>query len=278
MPTFADTAFALVCVATLAACSPASAPEEPKDAVTGDDLTLDVGSVGKADQLGRYRGTLVAQAPYTAELGGAAPFHLYDYQAAAGEAVSLRAGSGEADLFLIVYGLTAGGWAPLAYDDDCTAGTLDPCIDLTLEASTELMVAVTTYAYVRFGLPERAAYSLCLGCAPTGDDGACPAEGEAYYVSHDAGVCAAVRFECDEHQTPFSDGCGCGCIERERDTCLISGCSGQLCQEATAGAIFGTCEWTEAYACYQTAVCERQDDGACGWTPASELLACLDAS
>jgi hypothetical protein len=29
------------------------------------------------------------------------------------------------------------------------------------------------------------------------------------------------------------------------------------------------------YACYRDAACERQPDGACGWTPTAELGACL---
>jgi len=55
--------------------------------------------------------------------------------------------------------------------------------------------------------------------------------------------------------------------------CFAGGCSGQLCTDRQD--IASTCEWLEAYACYQTAACERQADGGCGWTPTPELRACL---
>lgn len=57
--------------------------------------------------------------------------------------------------------------------------------------------------------------------------------------------------------------------------CITSGCSGQLCVPADADPIGTTCEWREEYACYQAAACEKQADGACGWTPTDELAQCL---
>jgi hypothetical protein len=36
-----------------------------------------------------------------------------------------------------------------------------------------------------------------------------------------------------------------------------------------------TCEYRAEYACYRTAVCERQSNGACGWTENAALKACL---
>jgi hypothetical protein len=55
--------------------------------------------------------------------------------------------------------------------------------------------------------------------------------------------------------------------------CFVGGCSGQLCSDQPNMA--STCEWTEAYACYKTAKCERQSNGQCGWTPTQELNMCL---
>ncbi|ETW95897.1 MAG: hypothetical protein ETSY1_28715 [Candidatus Entotheonella factor] len=57
------------------------------------------------------------------------------------------------------------------------------------------------------------------------------------------------------------------------DACEPTGCSGQIC---AATNVLTNCEWKPAYACYQSAVCERQVDGQCGWTETPELLACLD--
>ena len=52
----------------------------------------------------------------------------------------------------------------------------------------------------------------------------------------------------------------------------MTGCSSHVC---AAEPTVTTCEWTDAYACYRTATCERQANGACGWTQTEELTACL---
>jgi eight-cysteine-cluster-containing protein len=57
--------------------------------------------------------------------------------------------------------------------------------------------------------------------------------------------------------------------------CLVSGCSGQLCTEASGEGLITTCEYREEYACYKTAVCERQSSGQCGWTETPGLAQCL---
>lgn len=62
---------------------------------------------------------------------------------------------------------------------------------------------------------------------------------------------------------------------RAEAKCQVTGCSGQLCADQP---IFTTCEWREEYACYDTATCERQKDGSCGWTQTPELDACLNGT
>lgn len=57
--------------------------------------------------------------------------------------------------------------------------------------------------------------------------------------------------------------------------CVTGGCSGIVCQDADAEPVMTTCEWRDEYACYREATCERQADGACGWTQTDELTACL---
>jgi len=60
-----------------------------------------------------------------------------------------------------------------------------------------------------------------------------------------------------------------------KDGCVPAGCSGQLClEEEQAGNIMTTCEYKPEYACYRTAVCERQASGACGFTETDELRIC----
>ncbi len=56
-------------------------------------------------------------------------------------------------------------------------------------------------------------------------------------------------------------------------TCYKGGCSGQLCTDNPD--IVSTCEYREEYACYQSAVCERQSNGQCGWTETPALQMCL---
>jgi Domain of unknown function (DUF6748) len=54
--------------------------------------------------------------------------------------------------------------------------------------------------------------------------------------------------------------------------CIKTGCSSQVCSDKN---VITTCEWRPEYACYQKAVCERQGNGNCGFTPSAELNACL---
>ncbi len=62
---------------------------------------------------------------------------------------------------------------------------------------------------------------------------------------------------------------------RAEAKCIVTGCSGQVCADEPT---FTTCEWRDEYACYDTAACERQKDGSCGWTPSAELDACLSGA
>lgn len=66
---------------------------------------------------------------------------------------------------------------------------------------------------------------------------------------------------------------------RERGGCRIGGCSSQICADASEGEIISTCEWTEAYGCYQRlGICERQSGGECGWTQTEELASCIQGA
>ncbi|MFA6257346.1 MAG: hypothetical protein WCT29_03525 [Candidatus Paceibacterota bacterium] len=57
--------------------------------------------------------------------------------------------------------------------------------------------------------------------------------------------------------------------------CYVGGCSQTICSDEP-GAI-STCEYRPEYACYQTATCEKQASGKCGWTESTEFIACLSA-
>lgn len=54
--------------------------------------------------------------------------------------------------------------------------------------------------------------------------------------------------------------------------CVKTGCSSQICADRD---MVTTCDWKPDYACYQAATCERQADGACGFTQTASLTQCL---
>jgi len=55
--------------------------------------------------------------------------------------------------------------------------------------------------------------------------------------------------------------------------CIATGCSGQVCSDEE---VITTCEYRPEYACYKSAVCERQINGECGWTQTVELSQCIE--
>jgi hypothetical protein len=85
--------------------------------------------------------------------------------------------------------------------------------------------------------------------------------------------CATVRCAAGTQCVAHPDG-SASC-EPDAGACIRTGCSGQICAD---GEMITTCEWRPEYDCYRAASCERQADGACGWTDTPELAACLDSS
>jgi|GEM_PF-339837 len=96
----------------------------------------------------------------------------------------------------------------------------------------------------------------------------CGCDGETYSNqcnARAAGTSVAHEGEC-EPPAPAPVGC------------RTAGCSSQLCVPEDFPPLASTCEWFPHYACYRAAACERQADGACGFTETTELAACLDAA
>jgi hypothetical protein len=60
---------------------------------------------------------------------------------------------------------------------------------------------------------------------------------------------------------------------RTEGSCFIGGCASELCSDQPD--LVSPCIWRDAYACFRDATCERQSDGACGWTQTQALQACL---
>jgi hypothetical protein len=84
-------------------------------------------------------------------------------------------------------------------------------------------------------------------------------------------VCASLGLCVDGYK--WSDET-CQC-EPAQTTCVVTGCSGQVC---AAEQTITTCEWLPQYACYADATCAVQPDGHCGWTETVELTNCLEGA
>ncbi len=65
---------------------------------------------------------------------------------------------------------------------------------------------------------------------------------------------------------------------KDLDGCVHAGCSNQLCvKQSEADGLATTCEWTEAYACYQQADCGlNQETGKCEFRQDDTLTQCLN--
>ena len=60
------------------------------------------------------------------------------------------------------------------------------------------------------------------------------------------------------------------------DGCRITGCSGEVCADEEVITI---CIFKIEFACYQDiGICERGQDGECGWRQTSELEQCITAA
>lgn len=74
-----------------------------------------------------------------------------------------------------------------------------------------------------------------------------------------------------------TSSCSKNCVKDEPKpaACVVTGCSGQICADS---ARFTTCEFRPEYACYKTAICERDAAGACGFRKTAALTKCLTGS
>lgn len=98
---------------------------------------------------------------------------------------------------------------------------------------------------------------------PTAYQPVCGTDGRNYVSACEA-ACAGVSIAHEGY-----------CEEPPGGVCVRGGCSGQLCVEGGMD-IASTCGWRPVYQCYQEATCERQLNGQCGFTPAHELVECLE--
>ena len=82
-------------------------------------------------------------------------------------------------------------------------------------------------------------------------------------------------FACASGQVPASPRIDAAPAGPPAAACKRTGCSGQICASEEA---ISTCEFRPEYACYKSAACERQPNGACGFTRTPALDDCLARS
>lgn len=88
--------------------------------------------------------------------------------------------------------------------------------------------------------------------------------GGVLYISDDrAGVIYKVEYRPDASSAP----------SQSEKACIQTGCSGQICSDEE---IISTCEYRQEYACYKDAVCERGQNGKCGWRDTKALSMCIE--
>lgn len=88
------------------------------------------------------------------------------------------------------------------------------------------------------------------------------------YTNTCANVKCSAGYRCE--MKGINGGAVPACIKDA--PCVRTGCSGHVCADDHR---ITTCEFRPEYACYQQAKCERQADGACGFTQTPALSACV---
>ncbi len=58
--------------------------------------------------------------------------------------------------------------------------------------------------------------------------------------------------------------------------CVVGGCNAEFCVDISeSDQVFSACIAKPEFACYKNAICERQENGTCGWRQTPELEECL---
>lgn len=126
-----------------------------------------------------------------------------------------------------------------------------PWLIVVLLACTVLILAMSAFLQQAANAPD--------GFACTMEAKLCP---DGSYVGREGPNC---EFAACPTPAPAPVGNGC----------RVSGCGGEICQDASEEPAVSICIYKNEFACYKTAKCERQTDGKCGWTQTSELKTCL---
>lgn len=84
--------------------------------------------------------------------------------------------------------------------------------------------------------------------------------------SNCAGGLACINGMCKNPACTTSSTCQCNPVTPGDTSCVVAGCSGELCVEAgKAGGIASTCQYSPEYACLKRTTCGRNAQGQCQW-------------
>ena len=126
---------------------------------------------------------------------------------------------------------------------------------------------------------------ICLPGPYCSDSDGCPAVCYGYCVP-DAEGCwsdddCAFGYVCDfetcyDGICPPGVFCECAgtCVKKEPESCMVSGCSGEICADTLVDS---DCAWHPWFVCLKYTKCGNfAADGSCGWLQTFEYQACMD--
>jgi hypothetical protein len=151
-----------MCAVALVGCA---AEPANKDGEVLSTEELELRTDRRADAASPFQGDLTWCEWSEGRLSARRPYHTWGFTMENGcddALVDLASRAGN-DTFLTLFRNDGRRWTTVGTNDDCTAGTLNSCIEGALPAGEYLAVA-STYRYMRFGIPTAATYSLRVVC------------------------------------------------------------------------------------------------------------------